>query len=340
MQKGIKKQIELGEWLGNRYNTLFGSTYSSKNIYAVSNDLNRTIQSALMTFKGIYTETYTEKSIKVDVLIKEKDNIIKTSKQCPIQRKLVDQLLKSKAFRDMEDPELYSYLRNHSKMPIHNLEFAFYLHDNLAAEEENDLILPDWTKHVYPGKLGQQALFYLLKDTFTDDLTRFSVGPLWYKVTQFWKSLVSNPNVSAKVLMISGQEYTLVNILNSIEAFDYKSPPVSSCVIFELREKNNQHYIRAHYKVNNQLKSINFRNCSTDCNLVQVLEILQPISTSPQEWDTECYDDGTPYKVYISGGVMLIVAVICLFSYVVYKKSRKHFELVRDDEIGKKVDSI
>lgn len=332
-QVGQREQFILGQWLGERYRTLFGNVYSEMNIHIVSSSKSRAIVSAKRTIHGIYSNlgNGTESLVDIEVIAEKEDNVVSDTKPCKKQDELRKEVIKSKSFSSKLDYELYEYLRNVTKMPVYDFSIAFFMYDSLEAEAKQNLTLPDWSKHVYPDKMKEQAINYVLLKTFTDELKRLQVGFFWYKITSFLKDFISNPHNSPKVFFISGHQHNLVNILVSLGDFDYYLPSYSSSIIFELRQKNGKnYYIQVYLKNETSLKNVKIKNCGRKCHVFEFFKILEPITTDQKQWEYECNPGDSTITTIIICLLIAGLLFICGIIYWTSRISKRKFNLIKE----------
>lgn len=314
-QMGYKHQFEVGRWLGVNYRNIFGSIYSQKNIHILSSNTSRTILSAKAALSGVFPELQIHDTgiLNLELLGKNEDNLILLDKPCNKLNELKGKVLELEPFLSKSDNVFYEYLRNFTYFPIYNTSWAFYLYDTLESESKQNLSLPEWTTNVYPQKFQQDVKHYYLLKTYNSDVARLEVGPLWNRILSFFKDLILNYADSPKVFFISAHQHTLVNILNTMKAYDDTPPSFSSSIIFELHEDiNHNFYIETLFKNDTDFIKVNFANCSSKCNLGKVFNILGSLSISQKEWEYEC----NLKKFSISMGS--IIFVIILSSFVIF----------------------
>lgn len=329
-QVGIQEQFDLGKWLEKRYGKLLGNQYSENKICVISNNVSRTIKSAVAVLQGIYSNNQSDSNktntFHVRRLQKSEDNLVMSTKACTRRDELLQEVSKSEEFLSREDPDLYHFLSNHSKMPVRNAEGAFYLHDNLNTANYHNLTLPKWSKDVFHGKLEQQVVHYLKSQTFTKELTRLEVGPLWNEIMSFFEHVKSDSLNSPRVFLISGQEFTLVNVLNSVGAFNNKKPPVSSTVMLELwHEIDRRYYIKIYLKNSTDYFNISFKNCGHICELSKVYDILEPIIITQEKWNGECERINYLESSYFYIGIVVFVLILYYVTYYQYRNLKLHY---------------
>nr|CAI5817280.1 unnamed protein product [Callosobruchus analis] len=125
---------------------------------------------------------------------------------------------------------------------VNSLERAEYLYNTLYIETQNNMTLPNWTKTVFPDKLRPLAFLSFATQAYTPALQRLKTGPLFdFIITYFKNHTVKDPN-TPKFMMFSGHDTTIANVLNTMGAFEYHSPPYTSTILLEMRAKEDGTY--------------------------------------------------------------------------------------------------
>jgi len=77
-----------------------------------------------------------------------------------------------------EHAELYRITSEHSGKSVHDPETLEQLYNTLFIEEVNNLILPNWTKEVYPEKMVSVAAYSFTIPAKNKLLQRLKIGKL------------------------------------------------------------------------------------------------------------------------------------------------------------------
>lgn len=66
-------------------------------------------------------------------------------------------------------------------------------------------------------------------------------------------------------------------------------PPLTSCLLFELYQKDEKHYLQLFFRNSTatKLPPLGFRTCGTECTLEKLFEIYKDILPT-QPFDDEC----------------------------------------------------
>ncbi|XKL68197.1 hypothetical protein PGB90_003688 [Kerria lacca] len=145
--------------------------------------------------------------------------------------------------KEIQYVEKYSGLKFSTKQAgvIIN-ELNLYVTDTLIVQNENKLILPSWTKKVFPVPLIKikDQTFQIAVNEFK--IKRLQAGPLL-------KSIAADMNMKTKTSFpqvfhfYSGHDITIITIMITLGIYNYITPPYAASLIFELRKKENENIV-------------------------------------------------------------------------------------------------
>lgn len=290
------QHFQLGQWLRERYRNFLPTQYSEKDIYVRSTDVDRTLMSAEANLAGlfppqgnqIWNENLAWQPIPIHTTSEKNDNILAMKMPCDKYDFLLNKLLKSEKFVDIQkmNHNLYAYISLYSGTTITNLESLEYVYNTLTIESIYNLTLPNWTYSVFPNKMKPWAEFSFAVSCYTKDLARLKTGPLFNDILNHFAN--STHHKSRKFFMYSGHDTTIANILNTLDAFEYHSPPYAATILFELRTLNGSYFVNILYKNTTIPQKIILKQCPFYCPLEKFVKLLEPIRLSPDQWKTEC----------------------------------------------------
>lgn len=144
-QLGKQQQYELGKFLRRRYRQLLGNyTNPSDKVYAVSSELDRTINSAALVLAGLFPPKNEQiwnthllwQPIPVYILPKKIDHFISNDGTCDRLKKAIKEFEKSPKIRALYDKnqDLFQYLEKYAGTPIRGVENLKDLHGILDVE--------------------------------------------------------------------------------------------------------------------------------------------------------------------------------------------------------------
>nr|CAI5829550.1 unnamed protein product [Callosobruchus analis] len=323
---GKQQQKELGRWLRQRYQTFLPHKYSEKDIYVRSTDVDRTLMSAEANLAGlfppsagqIWDTTLKWQPIPVHTKPEREDALLAAKKPCAKYDILLKKLLASDYFRNIsrQNHDLYAYLSRYSGDHVNSLERAEYLYNTLYIETQNNMTLPNWTKTVFPDKLRPLAFLSFATQAYTPALQRLKTGPLFdFIITYFKNHTIKDPN-TPKFMMFSGHDTTIANVLNTMGAFEYHSPPYTSTILLEMRAKEDgTYYISMFYKNSSEPREIRLKGCQVNCSLTDFISILKPVTISLDQWEEEC-QISIPDNVF--GETMFYIAAVVLLNIAMF----------------------
>lgn len=268
------------------------------------------------------------------------DAVLAMKKPCPMYNTLMEQLLKSDEFLNINHKlhDLYAYLTKYTGTPITNLITLEYVYNTLYIESINNFTLPNWTKPVFPQKLQPWAAFSFAVDCYTPQLARLKTGPLFYEIQQHLLNFSSNPEgAGPKFLLYSAHDITIASVLKTIGAFEYHSPPYSSTVLFELYRRNtSEYYLKIFYKNSSIPLEIHVAGCDFNCPLEQFVDLLRPIAVSVKQWEKECrlgiamlLFSEINNVILLSSAGLLMVLILGVVVVIVRQNQRKEEMYVR-----------
>lgn len=167
-----------------------------------------------------------------------------------------------------------------------------YIYNTLYIENLKNLTLPDWTKPVFPGKLKPLAALSFAVSCYTPEMARLKTGPLFQQMLEHFTNttnLTREPKVR-KMWMYSGHDTTIADVLMTLGAFQYHSPPYASTIMFELRRSTDGLYVNVFYKNStSEVQNITIRGCDEfDCPFEKFADVLSTIRLTRAQWESQC----------------------------------------------------
>lgn len=299
LQKGKLEQLELGQWLRNRYQNFLPPLYSEKDIYVRSTDVDRTLMSAEANLAGLYPPVSKQiwdkdinwQPIPIHTVPEAHDAVLAGKKPCLKYDLLQKQLFKTDYFRNIthRNHDLYAYLTRYSGETISSLETLEFLYNTFLIETSYNYTLPDWALKVFPKKLEPWAFLSFATQTYTTELARLKMGPFFNEIITYFKNVTSRKMDLPKFRAYSAHDTTIANILNSMGVFEYHSPPYASTILFELRKRNNgRSYVNIFYKNTTEPRQLHLKACDLNCDLADFVAVLKPITINLDEWEQAC----------------------------------------------------
>ncbi|XP_049826404.1 lysosomal acid phosphatase-like isoform X2 [Aethina tumida] len=258
---GKNRQYLLGKFLRARYEDFLPQLYSRKDIYVVSDDMDRCLMSAaanLADAKLLWGEPF----------------------NCPYYYELEDDLYNSDYVRniDEENKDFYAYINNHTQLNITSLRDIGGIYQVLYIESEMNLELPEWTKAVYPGKLNELAAISKYIQAFNKEVAKFSAGPLLRTIINGFKDR------SYKMLMYSAHDTNIAQLVYTIAPQHEKfCPEFGSMVIFELWRNGEDEYVEVYLKRDDNVTKIEVEGCEELCSLSAFKSALAEVTIEEEK---------------------------------------------------------
>nr|XP_023016136.1 prostatic acid phosphatase-like [Leptinotarsa decemlineata] len=345
-KKGKHRHLDLGKWLRNRYDGFLPSIYSENDIFIRSTDVDRTLMSAEANLAGLYPpfgnqvwdEVIKWQPIPVHTQPQQEDILLAAKKPCPKYDRLLKQLFKSDYFRNIshQNHDLYAYLTRYSGQTVSDLKSIEYLYSTLLIETLNNYTLPSWAIKVFPIKLYPWASLSFATETFTPELARLKTGPLFNHIVKFFKNRTAESTETPKFLVFSAHDTTIANVLNTMGAFEYHTPPFASTIMMEMRKRSNgRSYVNLFYKNTSEPRQITLKHCDFNCDLVDFSTILKPIIINLEDWEIECkLKTPNSWPLNFEWNIILLCSILTVIFLAIgiimsLKKTRKENETTK-----------
>ncbi|ERL95253.1 lysosomal acid phosphatase isoform X2 [Dendroctonus ponderosae] len=312
---GKQRHYQLGKWFRERYDGFLPRKYNYHDIYVRSTDVDRTLMSAASNLAGLYppegdqiwNENLLWQPIPIHTVPQSDDAIVATP-SCAKHRQLVDELLSSEPFKQL-NAELEEFFRDISEATgasINDITSLDEMYSTIRIYKEFDLALPEWTD-IYWEQIASLAALNFQLYTYTTELARLRVGPFFDYLINHLQAVSSRAvepdqhvkgprqrlveltdSSAVKFLVFSAHDTTVADRLNAMGVYNDAVPEFSSTVIWELREGGNGNYVNVFFKNTTNFERLTLPGCELNCPLEDFIRTLEPITTSLQEWTQEC----------------------------------------------------
>lgn len=284
----------------------------------------------------IWDKSINWQPIPVHTVPESEDCVLAAKKYCPKYEKLTKDLFRSPFFRNISHQlhDLYFYLSRYTGEKISSLESLEFIYNTLFIETLYNYTLPNWAQKVFPQKMEPWAFLSFTTQTYTPQLARLKVGPFFDYIINYFKNRTLPTTTTPKALILSAHDTNIANILNSMGAFEYHSPPYTATILFELRKTvDGSSYLNIFYKNTSEARQISLKTCDFNCDINDFISILKPITINVDDWSYECrLQWGNSWPLSFETNVILIcvlIGVILLSTAILVglKQGKKENEL-------------
>ncbi|KAK7580266.1 hypothetical protein V9T40_000895 [Parthenolecanium corni] len=321
--EGKKREFMLGKYFQPRYNCLTGKVYQPTRVIMESSYADRCLMSGELFFAGYFPPIGLEiwnplllwQPIPVHTTPPQYDYVVGMTKPCPARDQATQNFYAtSPVLRTIctNFTAMFLYIQNYTGLNLSNCpsrEFirnVFSIQDTLLVESQHKLQLPEWANAVFPEPLTY--LRSLLVNIEADDpvVARFYAGPLLSVLVSDMLNIAgynhtippvlysSNASQTRPLHLFSVHDATIATIMRALKMYQNVNPPFGAALGFELRSRDNAHYVTAvyEYSVLEPLKVLQIPGCLGGCTLANFLALVEPLI--PGNWDVECQINVTP----------------------------------------------
>lgn len=307
--KGMMEEYHLGTVFKSRYldTGFMDSGYNRSQIYVRSTDFDRTLMSAECVLAGMYPPKENQmfdpdlkwQPIPVHTT-PQKDDILLNVASCPVYDKLMDE--DNDTYKQIQNAnqELFDNLTEWTGEDI-NVDTVGLLKDTLFVEyHDNNLTMPEWFSPQLLTKL-ESIDDSLLRLMFSTKRKRKLTGGVWTnQVLKDMQNKVIGVMPDMKMVLYSAHDTTVATMLSVFDMFNGKQPPYSAAFAVELYSSGsskNDFFVRFYY--HNETDSKDFvelthPNCSKDCPLEKLKQIMAPDRLTEKEWSSSCSTTTAP----------------------------------------------
>ncbi|XP_031632797.1 prostatic acid phosphatase-like [Contarinia nasturtii] len=292
---GKKQLFDLGKYLRQRYQKLIGPHYSSKKVYIYSTNMDRALMSAESLAAGmfppsgdaIWNDELNWQPIPIHTRDLTKDYLTGSPFFCPRFEQLYNKFCDSPEFKYQSEKhvDFIKYLEAHAgniSMPL--------LFQILEMEKEKGLELPIWTRYIshFTNDTMQQILdIHFQALTKTKEMQKFGAGFLLKEILDRFKNKsLSLLQPDRSVWIFSGHDFSILNMLRTLNLNELQVPVYASSLYFELYKGNGSHFVQVFYRrtpTENVPPPLEIPNCGTICPLDKFYELYADIL--PKEYE-------------------------------------------------------
>ncbi|XP_075227467.1 prostatic acid phosphatase-like [Lycorma delicatula] len=295
-KKGKTQLYNVGKLLRKKYKN-FIPRYSVYSVKVNSSDMDRCLMSSAALLAGlfppegddIWNDQLIWQPIPIHTLPVTQDKVLAPLSLCPRFTLERESIISELARHETEEDKcFYQYLTENMGQNI-SLNDIPDLHATFIIEERNGLILPEWTKKIYPEKMNEIAQLAASTNTWNKLLKRFYGGPVIKEILHQFKDK-SEGLIKDKLLLYSAHDLTIINTFRALEFKEYLIPDFGATLTFELHRYGDTYYVRMFYShfaetVPYELK---IPECTVPCTLDMFLNITEYVRSV--DWNTQCFE--------------------------------------------------
>lgn len=341
-ERGMAQEYDLGIFLRSKYGHLLSGKYREGEIYLQSTNIDRTLMSAQCVAAGLYSPNNVTKwngilspwrPFPVHSRETDRDWLYQIyqdpSKQCPEFDKLIKQIRVSSDWyleTDKTYAEFFQSITKHTGSPF-TIDNIGSLYDNLFCLKSNGYKLPSWVDSQIMETLinlsgvlqGLGFSDYEMK--YTKTLSKMRAGViLSHMITNMEKRL--NGDTGYYVVGYSGHDSSVIPLLTSLGAFNWKQPPYASCVMIDLyKNDDGSHFVEFWYRNDSKHDPypLSFYECGHKCDYEVFKKISAEVVTDENtptlcglRSKSSCSDVAVPIGILVSLLGFSIALSLCL----------------------------
>ncbi|CAG9860689.1 unnamed protein product [Phyllotreta striolata] len=296
---GKRQAYDLGRWYREKYADFIPRKYHKNFVRVLSSDRDRCLMSAACNLAGLFPPEGVQvwndqlpwQPVPIHTIPSDRDGMIQQSdRRCRKHDRLMGELVRSENVQKFlrSKKRLFEYLSNHTGEDLRVPEDVNPVHDLLFIQDFLNLTLPEWTKGVFPQETSEMLVMGFALSSNTTELGRLKSGLVLDYITTFFEDYLKNPQSTQKFLMLSGHDSTMSTLMNVLGVFDWTWPDYSSTLVFELRRKHGNVFLRIYFKDSKKIRNLKLPRCSTDCNFEEFKRITKDYRINDEEWVKEC----------------------------------------------------
>lgn len=277
--KGINQEQQLGSQLRMEYVDqyhLLPKIYCASDIYVLSTNMERTIQSAnslLLGFYPLITRGSLNKQIPIHLISTEEDNILLPSPNKNFFS-FVSHYFKDWSSWNQKKIYLQPQLKKWNEITgftLSNFKELNKLADNLYIRKLNNFPLPEDMQDSDADKIIFVSRFEIINKFKQKDVNR-TLGIKFLKKIRNYLALVIENKTSLKYVLLSGHDTSIMSIMNALQLPVDTIPIYAARLNFSLMKSEKKYYV----KINYNDKPLHIPVCQNNsCTLAQFDKIIR-----------------------------------------------------------------
>ncbi|KYN18558.1 Venom acid phosphatase Acph-1, partial [Trachymyrmex cornetzi] len=295
---GKKRAYELGLVLKDRYHKFLGDLYYPPNVYARSSWVPRTKMTLQLVLAALYPPVEIQKwnsglpwqPVEMIYFPMNEDNLL-FPMQCSMYNDIYKNVLQNAEVRKKIEQfdNLMKITSNYTGTNITNLLGLVRLYNILNAESSMGLILPKWTRRIYPNGtlLNATRLFFDLLSY--DQLNNLNGGVLLNALINDMNKVI-NGTLHRKINLYSAHDINVFGLLRALNIRDHYLPEFTSSVIIELHERNKKYFVKILHYLGIPPKTLQviIPGCTVLCPYDKFIELTKNITGT---FKSPCYPE-------------------------------------------------
>uniref|UniRef100_A0A1Y1NBG3 acid phosphatase n=1 Tax=Photinus pyralis TaxID=7054 RepID=A0A1Y1NBG3_PHOPY len=301
---GKLMMFKLGEILRYMYGGLLGDVYNDGIVYVRSRYVPRTQMSALLVLAGMWPPNVDQKwhpslnwqPIPVQYERAEHEQLLD-----PVCKNLQGELNAYYEKPEIEEKyirpyrEFFNFIENHTGLKINDFRDISRFYFTLKTEEDNGLILPEWTRSIYPEPLHKFAAFHYAYKNLEKKYRVINSG---FLVKQILKDSLAKVDgtlkpANRKIFLYSAHETTLGYLLFNLRVFPMEVPDYGNAILVELHKRHGEYFLKIRYlrtPLAPTVEELTIPDCKTLCPIERFEELQRASDFLPGDtFHEDCY---------------------------------------------------
>ncbi|KAL1506684.1 hypothetical protein ABEB36_006004 [Hypothenemus hampei] len=283
---GKLREFTVGTSLRKRYQTFLSDMFLSEEVEAISTDFNRTKASLELVLAGLYPPRREQiwnnqlmwQPIPYNFAPRAQDSLlmgILCPKYVEMYQEVLNSIVMQKQFKNFH--KIFKYVSSFSGLNVTTYGDIYNLYFGLSTEEEYGLVLPEWTRRVWPESITNIAIreYYVLMAE--NDMRKMASGYLFKKIVDEAVLKISRTDNKKKIFLYSAHENNIAQLLIFLGVFKPHIPNYGAHVILELHKIKEEFGIKVFYQnwQTQQPELLKIPDCNEFCSFKQFVKLFQ-----------------------------------------------------------------
>ncbi|XP_060531198.1 venom acid phosphatase Acph-1-like [Cylas formicarius] len=283
---GKLKEFNIGVSLRKRYESFLGDTYLHETVEAISTDYNRTKASLQLALAGLFPPKAEQvwnndlpwQPVPYNFLPRAQDNVL-LGVLCPNYLRQYERVVNSAEMKKKlkKHKQTLNYISKHSGLNVTRFQDIYNLYFGLSTEEEYGLVLPAWTRKVWPDAVVNLAIEEYYVSMATDELIELASGYFLRKVLEDTLVKIYGNANSKKIYLYSAHENNVAQLLMLLDVFTPHIPNYGAYVIMEVHKINGVFGFKIFYEnyTGNGPRLLRIPSCGDFCPFERFIQLYR-----------------------------------------------------------------